>query len=302
MPLSVERLGGLVVDRPHKSLGLSVGSALLAAMVAAFLSLMYAAQRQPFGGQRVALHAMALALLAAIAWIVLRIVRLAALCYAIDDGYLCVDMGLARWRVPLGNVRQITQPKGTPAIRWGWPGWNHAIVRPNPDSLAYAASTLPERRSLLLQGQGWSLLISPRNPTAFVHAFDQARRTRRPVGPVTREPLGLASWPIWRDHTMLYPMIIGVVSTLLLYTSAARVYPTLSRQITAIGTGAATRMLVPQDAAKAIPAVASLVASINMVLAVLLHRQDRILARLLTYGLLVQQAILWISLWQLVKG
>ncbi|MGC9359337.1 MAG: hypothetical protein ACP5G7_03050 [Anaerolineae bacterium] len=291
-----------MVDYPRKGLGLSVGGALLAVMVATLYALLHVAAGLPFGGQRVALHAMGLALFAGIIWIALRTIRLADLHYVIAQGYLYLDMGLCRWRVPLGSVDQIVQPKGISTAKWSWPGWTHGISRRGTDVVAYFASTLPQRRSLLLQGEGWSLLISPRDPTTFVQAFDRARRTNRSAGGITRSPMALAAWPVWRDRAMLYPIVLCLVSALLLYAGAARAYPSLSRQITVFGTGAAVRMLVPQDAARAIPMVAALVASFDLLVAMLLHRQSRVLARLLTYGVLVQQAILWVGLWQLVRA
>lgn len=290
-----------MVDYPHKRLGLAVSAGLLTALSVTVSALVYAAQRQPFGGQRVALHAMALALLAGMVWIALRTVRLATLRYEIRDGYLCVDMGLTRWQAPLTSVRRIAQPGESPRTSWGWPGWTHVIIR-QPDVITYMASTLSQRRSLLIEADGWSLLLSPRNPTAFVQALDQASRASSSDVALSREPLAVAAWPVWRDAAVLYPMAMSLVSALLLYAGAAYIYPALPTQITMIGSAAATRVLVPQDAARAIPTVAGLVALTNGILSILLHRHSRVLARLLVYGALVQQGILWVGLWRLVRG
>jgi hypothetical protein len=302
MPSAGKDPGGVMIDYPHKGLGLAVGGALVAVMVATLYALLHAAARLPFGGQRVALHAMGLALLAGIIWVALRAIRLAALHYVIDRGSLRLNMGILRWSVPAGSIQQIVQPVGISTARQSWPGWTHGIWRHGTNAVVYSASTLPERRSLLLQGEGWSLLVSPRDPTAFVQTLDRERHTSRSTGAITRSPMAVAAWPVWRDRAMLSAIVLGAVSGLLLYAGAARAYPSLSRQITVFGTGSAARMLVPQDAARAIPAVASLVATLNLLVAVLLHRQNRALARLLAYGVLVQQGILWVGLWQLVRG
>ena len=291
-----------MVDHPRKGLGIAVGGVLLAIMSATLYALLHKAARLPFGGQRVALHGMALALFAGIVWVALRTIRLAALHYVIDQGHLYLNMGVCQWRVPLGSVAQIVQPKGMSTSPWSWPGWIHGIFQHRAGVATYCASTLPRRRSLLLHGEGWSLLVSPRHPTAFVQAFDRARPTIPARATISRSPMSFAAWPVWRDRAMLYPFVLCMVSGLLLYAGAARAYPSLSREITVFGTGAAARMLVPQDAARAIPAVASLVAGLDLLVAIVVHRQNRVLARLLTYGVLVQQAILWVGLWQLVRA
>jgi len=292
-----------MIDYPKKGLGLAVSAGISGVLALAVLSLGYVAQRQPFGGQRMALHAIALALVACMVWVALRAIRLLALRYAIREGYLYIDMGLMRWRVPLTGIQRISQAEGSSSPLWGWPGWTHAIAQANPGRTVYAASTLPLRQSIHIEGDGWSLLVSPRNATAFVQQLDQPLAHTAPLdADIAREPLAAAAWPIWHDPATLYPLAASLLGALLLYASAAWAYPTLSTQITMVGSAAATRVLVPQDAARALPIVGGLVAMADGVLCILLHRHSRVLAYLWVYGALAQQGILWVGLWRLVRG
>ncbi|MGI6379957.1 MAG: hypothetical protein ACOX2R_04165 [Anaerolineae bacterium] len=291
-----------MVDTPRKGLGLAVSAGLMAVLLLLMAAVFYAAQRQPFGGQRVVLHTIALALLAGIVWIGLRAVRLAALRYEIADGQLAVQMGLVRWEVPLTTRVGVRQPDSDPGRLWSWPGWIHGVATDNENAATLLASTMPRRQSLLLEGSGWSLLISPRNPTAFVQQLDRAIAADEPSGELATMPLGAAAWPVWRDPSILYPLAISLLGTLLLYAGAALAHPLLPRQITQVGSEAASRVLVPQDAAQALPTVAALGTLGNCVLSVLLHRHSRVLAHLWVYGALAQQAVLWVGLWRLLRG
>jgi len=291
-----------MVDTPRKGLGLAVSAGLMAALLLLTAAVFYAAQRQPFGGQRVVLHMIALALLAGAAWIGLRAIRLAALRYEIADGQLAIQMGLMRWELPLTAQLRVRQPEADPERIWSWPGWIHGVTTDNDNATTLLASTMPRRQSLLLEGSDWSLMISPRNPTAFVQQLDRAIAADEPSGELATVPLGAAAWPVWRDPSILYPLAISLLGTLLLYAGAALVHPLLPRQITQVGSEAASRVLVPQDAARTLPTVAALGTITNGLVSILLHRHSRILAHLWVYGALAQQAVLWVGLWRLLRG
>ena len=291
-----------MVDTPRKGLGLAVFVGLVAVLTLVIAALVFAAQQQPFGGQRVVLHTMALALLACTAWLGLRGIRLVALCYQVADGHLSVRMGLMRWTVPLVNLQRVSQPEGAPERTWSWPGWIHGVVTTG-NNTQYLASTMPRQRAVLLEGRDWSLMVSPRNPTVFVQQIELAAAAAdEPADAFAREPLAAAAWPVWRDPAILYPLAVNLLGALLLYAGAALAHPLLSRQITQVGSEAASRVLVPQDAARALPIVAALGTLVNGMLGILLHRYSRILAHLWVYGALAQQAILWVGLWRLLRG
>jgi len=242
--------------------------------------------------------------------------ELVTLTYRLDRGKLVIRSGWLERTVPLRLIeRHVAGAEVAAGAQFhgiAWPGFGHGHLHLRNVGRVRVYSTAPLERHLILVCQQppdgeiteaeLSVAISPRNPAQFIRALE----TRRQIGPLhAPEPAlewhGPGAWPVWRDGLFWALALAAVVLGIALYGLLALRYDQLPTRLPLHygADGLADRVDLKQYLL-VVPAIGTLVTAINGLLALLLHRRQRLIALLLNGGSVGIVALLWVALAGLV--
>ncbi|MEN6479212.1 MAG: PH domain-containing protein [Anaerolineales bacterium] len=140
--------------------------------------------------------------------------------------------------------------------------------------------------------------ISPRDQELFLKTL-QARRDMGPLHNV--EPglvwRGVAAWPVWRDRLFWTLALSALVLGVALYGLLALRYRALPTRLPLhFGRDQLADRIGLKQELLIVPAIGSLVTLVNGVLAIVVHRHERLAALLLSSGSLGIVALSWVAL------
>jgi hypothetical protein len=286
--------------KPAKTLGLVVGLAILCTIGAVAYSLLHSVLSQ---GPGVNAFVTGLLLVICVPLLVLWAVwyvGLVALRYYMDDEVLVIHAGLLRHIIPLAAIQAVELASDLSideSFRGvGWPGYLRGSAQVEGLGTLIVNSTEPlERQLVVLTGRG-CYGISPRDTEGFVRdLMARCRNATESVGVtpgVAYSPL--AALPVWRDHA-LWAIIVGaLLANLVLFGMVSLRFSTLPDRLPLfLGPHGEVQHIAAKIALYGIPVAGMLMLSINSVLAVALHRWERVAAYLLALASFGVHAPLW---------
>ena len=225
---------------------------------------------------------------------------LATMRYYLDRNALVVACGATRHIVPLTAITAIVRgadvPLGEGFRGIGWPGCLMGMARTRDLGELVVCSTDPLDRLMVVITDARCYGISPAQGERFLAEWD-AQRALGPVRRVQQETayLPFIALPVWRDRAFWVAMLAGVVASVALSGVISGRYGALPDRI-------ALHLNPQQEAFRIVakaemylfPAIGMLLALVNGIVGLAVHRRERLAAHLLAAMTISLQAPLWI--------
>ena len=270
-----------VVFRPPRSLGVIVGSALVAwALIAAGL-----AANVAFGAPAEFKALLAWAVAAGLAGLAVAFANwtygLYSMAYVVDEDNLTIECGFRRVVVPIASIQRMIPGRTIDEARVEGLNWwgchiGTADVRRIGYTMFYSTHSAPDELLYLVTSEA-SYALTVLDQAAFAEEI-QARAV---VGAVQRVPqrslaIGLAALPFWRDRVAIGMAVLAVAAGLALSGYLLLQYPGLPRiiQLDFPATGGVVR-IGQKDELLRIIYLGVAVLAVNSALGVLIHARER---------------------------
>ncbi len=294
---------GLTIERPARTTGIAVGTALAAVALLLSLALLLRALDWPASFPQFLAYAGAAVLAAAAIAFAFWTYACARLGYVIAEDELAIHWGPVAHRIPLTAIKGITQGRGEqrPRARGiGWPGYH--VGRGEVDGtghvLFFSTHQVPEELVYVDAG-GIVYAISPQDPSRFASVLEKARKGVRGEKGAPRPAVrrsAVAVHPIWADRTAQLLTLAALLLNAALWGYLLATYPDLHNEITIefppVGdiTTLESRSEILQ-----IPATASAFLVTNLLAALVFQPKERAATYLLLSGAIFFQAVFWIA-------
>ncbi len=230
---------------------------------------------------------------------------LAGLAYHVERNGIVVRWAAHRDVVPVADIVEVaplTVRSAQLAGGLGWPGYRFGWARLEGVGRVRVYVTRTSGRLLLIRTRGEPLLLSPVDVDGFLADY----RARRALGPIAQWTLGVQlpgplALSIWRDRLALMALVPGLVLNLALIGYLAARYPSLPPRLMLSfdPQGLGDRIAAGQELFL-LPAIGLGILLVNLSLAALMHRRERVLARLLAANVPVIQILLWVTVVRLL--
>ncbi len=305
-----------MVFRPDRRAGIIAGLVILATIVSIQGLVLANVVRQGPGLGQYLTAVLFVATLPALALWAHWFHELVTLSYRLDRDRLVIRCGWLERTVPLRLVeRHLLGAEVAAGAQFhgiSWPGFTRGHLHLRDVGRVRVYSTAPLKRHLILVCQHppegeiaeavLSVAISPREQALFIRTLD-ARDEAHPLS--TPEPAlawhGIGAWPVWRDRAFWTPALAAVVLGVALYGLLALRYNALPTRLPLhYGPDGLADRIAPKGSLLVVPAIGTLVTGINGLLALLLHRRQRLAALLLNSSTVGIVALLWAALVGLV--
>ncbi len=226
--------------------------------------------------------------------------------YHLDRNRLFIRWGVIWQTIPLPEVARIEHgPRLTSPWRYRgvwWPGYwvGHGQVAGVGLTLFYA--TAPAARQVMLVTPALAYAISPPDPAAFVRELE----LRRNMGPTqwveqsSHQP-AFTRWPLWADRAAQALLALGGVTATALFGRLCWRYPSLPERLALHfdAQGQVDRIGQRGDLF-ILPVIGLIVLGANLLLGLLLYRQERVGAYLVWGSVAAVHVLLWLALGQLM--
>jgi hypothetical protein len=222
--------------------------------------------------------------------------------YQLTRNGVAIQWGLAQQRIPFNSIQAIIAGRDIPGLT-KFRGLKLAGLQVGRAELAEYGSikiraTAALDQSLLVIASDQSYLISPRQPEAFLQAW----QLRQPLGPTQNWSADVVrSWPlnepVLTDSLTWGLLGVGAVVYLALIVYLSLIYTELPAvlPIHFDALGQADRIAEKSDLLT-LPAASGIVLGLNALLGGLIYRWDKVAAYLLWGSATVMQLFLWIAL------
>lgn len=223
--------------------------------------------------------------------------------YRLDRNGLVICWGASRLVVPIERIQAVVPGNqiragaaGWRAFRGvGWAGLRAGRARLADDRLARVYTTASLAHSTVLFTPDYAYVVSPRDPGAFVKAW----QVRRPLGPTQfwqeeEQRAWLLDLPLWHDRPAWALIGLGLLANLALHSYLALVFEQLPAVLTFHFDllGQADRIASRTEILR-LPQVASLMLVLDLALGFAVYGRQRMAAYLLWGGGLILQLLVW---------
>ena len=293
-------------EKPPIRIGLIAAAVIGLALASVHYALLRTLRTVPIGPGLAFIVALWMIALALAALWLYGLVEMLSLRYRVDRNGVEIRTAFARQTIPHAAIVRIDpgESAGSPGRLRGlmWPGYMRGILRAAPYGQIAVWGTEPLERQLILVTADTCYAISPTDRRGFLerYALHKALGALNQL-PHRLEPIGVASWSIWRDRTFWLAMALGFALATSLAALATVRYGTLPAIVPLHwnAQGQADR-LAPRSEVFAIPAIGAAVLLVNLGLALALHQRERIAAQLLAWGSIAVQVGLWGASWYIL--
>jgi hypothetical protein len=226
--------------------------------------------------------------------------------YHLDRNGIFVRWIGAQQDIPIREIQRIVpanQLGNTVVRRRGlhWPGHERGLGMVPGIGRTRFLATRPLRQQLLLVTPGQAFGISPRDPDAFVQAFE----ARRELGPNRLIEQGLRharplTWPLWTDQTAWVLLGAALVVNLGLFGYLSARFPGLDFQLPLHfnSQGLADRIGTKMELF-ALPIIGLIILLTNVLLGLALYRRERAGSYLLWGSAVAVQALFWLAIFSI---
>lgn len=226
------------------------------------------------------------------------------LTYDVNRNRVLIRWAASEQVIPLERITRIVEGNQLDSVRWRgvkWPGY--AIGRGEAEGwgpfLSFA--TEPLEHQLLLVTPSLSYFISPLDRDGFLTALE-VRRQMGALESVVQEVrhAPFLTWPLWRDRTLWWMTLAGVLANGALFAYLCWRYTSLPffLPLHFDPLGHADRVGTRAELFR-LPLIGLLALLVNGVLGGVLHPRHRLAGYLLLGGAIVVQALLGVGLWAL---
>lgn len=230
---------------------------------------------------------------------------LVGLAYHMERNGIVVRWAAHHDVVPIADVVEavpLTVHGGQLVGGLGWPGYRFGWARLEGVGPVRVYVTRTSGRLLLIRTRGTALLLSPVDVDGFLADY----RARRALGPIARWTLGLQlpgllALSIWRDSLALVSLTPGLALNLALTGYLAARYQNLPpRLMLSFDPQGFGDRIAPGKELFLFPTIGLGILLVNLLLAALIHRRERVLARLLAANVPVMHILLWVTVVRLL--
>lgn len=284
--------------KPRKQVGLIWGVFLLAALLLVCCSLIRSLWGAPVD---LTLYLRSLLLLTTVSLLLVvayGLYALATMAYRVERNGLTIRWGLVQDVIPLRTIIEVVPfPKGLKLAGAGWPGYNIGQSDVEGLGLVRLYATGAPEQGLLIRTRGCSYLLTPADVDGLIADY----RARRSLGEIAQWPQEvrvprLLRLPIVQDRCALLLFSCALVLNIALFGFLAAHYPTVAPRLVlsydahGLGSrvGARSELFL-------LPGMALAMVLVNSILAVWVHRRERMLALLLLGNLSLVQILAWLA-------
>jgi hypothetical protein len=291
----------LTIERPSRAIGLACGAAVSGvALLIALVLLMRGLDWPTSFPQFLAYLGAALMLVVALVfgfWTY----ACATMQYVVDPAGVSIRWGPVSHRIPAGQIHSVVRGKGgeEPKVGGvGWPGYHagRGEVAGHERVLFFSTHRLPED-VVYITTPNLTYGVSPQDPGRFMSAIDRARNSGEDGGDeaiVERDML--AAHPIWSDRAAQVLVLLSVAINAALWGFVLAAYPDLSNEITIefppVGD---ITTLESRDEILQIPATATAMLAVNLLVAFLFQPRERAATYLVLSGTVFFQVLFWVA-------
>ncbi len=222
--------------------------------------------------------------------------------YRLDRNGVMIRWAGTEQVIPIRNILRIapgSQFEGTVVRRRGphWPGHERGDGLVPGLGRARFLSTRPLPEQLFLVTPSRAFSISPRDPEAFLHAFE----SRRELGPnrlleQKMRPAAWATWSFWSDHRAWLLLGVAAVINLALFGYICARFPGLDTQLPLhFGRLGQVDRIGLKVELFALPIIGLIVLGTNLVLGLVLYRRERAGSYLLWGAAAAAQTLFWLA-------
>jgi hypothetical protein len=291
-----------MVWKPAKTLGLAMGLFFVLTILGVDAFLVSALIAEPIG---LSMFLTALALAATVPLLLLWLhwfVSLLTLRYTLDRNALIIQCAGYRHTVPMGQIRGIASGDAVtvtqPFRGVGWPGYLRGQAQLQELGVLLVHATEPLRRQLVVVTDGICYGISPKDRERFVQDLErrQSLGTLHTLQP-TFERLGIAALPVWHDQAFWLVHLVSVVADVAMFGLIAAQYRGLPARIPLrLGLQGEVTRIASKASLFLLPALGAATWLGNGLLALLLHRRERLAAYLMLMVTIVVHIVLWLAI------
>lgn len=222
--------------------------------------------------------------------------------YRLDRNGIVIRWAGTEKVIPIRNIQRIvpgSEISGSVVRRQGlrWPGHERGTGRLPGIGRTRFLATRPLQEQLLLVTPGQAFGISPRDPQAFIKAYE----VRQELGPnrlLAQEthPVRWLTWPLWADQTAWLLLGAAIVVNLGLFGYLSARFPGLDVQLPLHfnAEGMADRIGNKAELF-ALPIIGLLILGVNLVLGLILYRRERAGSYLLWGAAAAVQTLFWLA-------
>ncbi len=288
-----------MIWKPSKALGLATGLLMLLTLAGIQVLILQSLSEQDAGVSAFLTALQSLIFLPLLVRWLGSFYRLATLSYDLDAEYLVIRCGWTLHRIPLGTVQQVMHGREVHLDDSfggiGWPGCLMGSVHAEDLGTLTICSTEPIERQIVLVTDAGCYGISPTDASEFTSSLNTARSA---VAQASDQPRvvrsGIAAWPVWSDRGFWITVSVALVANILLYGAISTHFAVLPERFSFWGAGPQQAMrIVPKAHLFLLPMAGTVMVAANALLGILVHRRERIAARILAVASLGLQIPLW---------
>ena len=227
----------------------------------------------------------------------------ATLRYVVAADAVTIQWGPVAHRLPVGSIAAVEQGRAGAKASIGGVGWlgyhvGRGEVASYPDVLFFSTRRAPEEL-VFIETAGITYAVSPQDPARFVLAIERIRQNAAegvPAGEPEVERELLAAHPIWSDRTAQYLALAAILLNVALWGYVFATYPDLNTEITIEfpPLGDITTLESRSEIMK-IPATATAMLAVNMLVALVLQPRERAVTYLVLSGSIFFQMVFGVA-------
>lgn len=221
--------------------------------------------------------------------------------YHMDRNALTIASATGRQVIPLQAIQRIV-PGAEMTVSQnfrgiGWPGYLKGAMRLKMLGMVRIHSTEPLERQLIVVTDTVSYGISPMLQQQFLEDF----AARRSLGPMRELQPELASprlvtWSLWHDRWLWVVLLAALLANAALFGMISARWVNLPERIPLhFDAQGIVDRIDNKSGLLVVPIIGALTFLVNMMLGILLHRQERLGSFLLAFSALGIQCILWMA-------